>query len=318
MTGASDKRVLFLLHGRDCKPLKRDLEALWIRALKAGLTRDHPELIPAFEATEVKFLYFGNVINGYYATAAKKEYDFHRDVEDRKECLTRLEQLGRDAFSKETCDALPRSDAFLAPLLDLLRRGEDPASITGLARRVPQIVLRDLEEYLNPGGYFGISIRAPLVPQLKAGLESGAKVGVIAHSLGSLAAYEVLWRFSHLEEYRGSLDNRRVGLFVALGSPLGEPAMMARLAGADRQGRLRFPVVIQDWVQVSARGDLMAFRGDPRTFFADALSTNLIRSMTLETVYNPSVRFASANPHHAAGYLTHPATSAALAGWLRT
>ncbi|MFH9061243.1 hypothetical protein ACH4GM_08525 [Streptomyces coeruleorubidus] len=72
---------------------------------------------------------------------------------------------------------------------------------------------------------------------------------VIAHSLGSVAAYEALWAYPHL----------KVDLLITLGSPLALPhAVFDRLEPGPVNGRGRRPPGVRRWVNLADPGDLVA------------------------------------------------------------
>lgn len=89
---------------------------------------------------------------------------------------------------------------------------------------------------------------------------------VIAHSLGSVVAYEALW--AHPEP--------TVELLVTLGSPLGLPgAIFNRLEPAPVAGRGHRPPGVRRWVNIADPGDLVAL---PRSGLAgcfDGVDTDL-------------------------------------------
>ncbi|MFH8560026.1 hypothetical protein [Streptomyces sp. NPDC017988] len=72
---------------------------------------------------------------------------------------------------------------------------------------------------------------------------------VLAHSLGSVVAYEALW----------TLPEVPVGLFVTLGSPLALPhAVFPRLRPTPLDGRGTRPPGVRRWVNLADPGDLVA------------------------------------------------------------
>jgi hypothetical protein len=71
---------------------------------------------------------------------------------------------------------------------------------------------------------------------------------VVAHSLGSVVAYEALHEFSDL----------RVELLVTLGSPLGLPAMMRKLDPEPIGGYGQRPTGVARWVNIADAGDFVA------------------------------------------------------------
>ncbi|MFD0206089.1 MULTISPECIES: serine peptidase [Saccharothrix] len=72
---------------------------------------------------------------------------------------------------------------------------------------------------------------------------------VLAHSLGSVVAYETLWQQDDLE----------IDLLVTLGSPLAVPhAVFSRLAPAPVDGLGSRPPNVRRWVNIADPGDLVA------------------------------------------------------------
>ena len=77
---------------------------------------------------------------------------------------------------------------------------------------------------------------------------------LIAHSLGSVIAYDTLWELSH--DPRGAHPPLgSVACLITLGSPLGDEPLTRRLKGWRESGRGRFPANIRQWHNFSARGD---------------------------------------------------------------
>lgn len=305
-------KTLLMFHSRDCQPMKPDLERLWVDTLAQGLARQRPDAVEAWKAAKAQLIYFGNVLTGYYSTVIKKAYDPEADVADRRACLDAL--LAHEGEpTREAYEKLPRSDRFLAPLAAAVSQGP---SFSSAVEKLPVALFGDVEEYLNRSSYFGASIRAAVLRPLIKVLEAGGRIGIVAHGFGAVVAYEVLWTLSHHEAYRGSLDMKRIELFVAAGSPLGDPAFMRRLMGADRTGRSRTPVMVKKMVAVSAPDDLFAYRGDPAGWFKDALDAGHLGSLESASTFNLSVRNGASNPHHAGGYLLASKTLSSLADWL--
>lgn len=71
---------------------------------------------------------------------------------------------------------------------------------------------------------------------------------VVAHSMGSIVAYQAL----------AARPDRPVDTLVTLGSPLGSPMIFDRLRPAPVDGRGAWPVSVRRWVNVAAVGDRAA------------------------------------------------------------
>ncbi|WP_214321958.1 hypothetical protein [Nonomuraea sediminis] len=119
---------------------------------------------------------------------------------------------------------------------------------------------------------------------------SGTRV-VVAHSLGSVAAYEALWADPSLE-----LD-----LLVTMGSPLGaRQVVFDRLRPAPLDGKGARPPGVRRWVNVADRGDLVAVPKQLETRFDGVEQEKPVSIGVLDF-------------HRAKAYLTCPPVAALLA-----
>ena len=84
--------TIVFIHGRDFKPGKDELYELWVNALGCGLRRDHPALLPAFDAATKVFAYYGRA-TADLLSAAGKSYDESLDIADRRNALAGLSAL---------------------------------------------------------------------------------------------------------------------------------------------------------------------------------------------------------------------------------
>ncbi|MEU8433078.1 hypothetical protein AB0F18_09190 [Streptomyces sp. NPDC029216] len=85
---------------------------------------------------------------------------------------------------------------------------------------------------------------------------------VVAHSLGSVVAYEALC---------AGPDRPDVTL-VTLGSPLGvRHLVFDRLRPPPHAGRARWPAPVRQWVNIADRGDLVALAKELRPLFGDRI-----------------------------------------------
>lgn len=119
---------------------------------------------------------------------------------------------------------------------------------------------------------------------------------VVAHSLGSVIAYETLWQNPQLE----------VDLFCTLGSPLGLPgAIFDRLDPRPVDGRGRRPPGVAAWANLADAGDIVAI---PRTGLASCFE-GLDHD-------DPAVTIDERAFHAVRYYLASPSTAGILAPYL--
>lgn len=132
-------------------------------------------------------------------------------------------------------------------------------------------------------------MRESLLRRMRAG---GGPFVVIAHSQGSLIAYDVLRAFE--------AEGCEVSLLLTLGSPLGLPVVRSMFKQWSGTPKLPFPACVKRWVNVAERRDPVALDDDLSDDIADAQGRfhNIAGSRI-----NPDWQ---RNPHSASGYLSIP------------
>ena len=120
-----------------------------------------------------------------------------------------------------------------------------------LSRRFPDVLLYFRDHALAS------RIRARLQQLLLPALRGNTPVVLLAHSLGSVIAYDVLWKLSHTSGY-AALRRRKVELLVTLGSPLGDRVVKSHLLGWRGPPPRSYPANIARWVNIAARGDAIS------------------------------------------------------------
>jgi hypothetical protein len=122
-------------------------------------------------------------------------------------------------------------------------------------------------------------------------IASAQPAAVIAHSLGSVVAYETLWGRPELQ----------VDLLITLGSPLALPdVVFPRLRPAPEAGKGCRPPGARRWINIADPGDFIAIPAGLAHHF-DGIDTDLT---------TPIGVFKS---HKATGYLSCTTTAAAIA-----
>jgi hypothetical protein len=181
-----------------------------------------------------------------------------------------------------------------------------------LAPAALQVTLADVYRYLGNDGGVAERIRELLSAEIKAAWSAGDRVLLIGHSLGSVIAYDCLWQLSHQARASG-----RVELLLTIGSPLATRFIRKGLKGADRSGALRYPANIDRWVNVAARGEMVALHRRLKPFFAGMLQLGLIESIEDEPgIYNHFRGDRGLDVHRSYGYLNHPLVAGLICRWL--
>ncbi|MFI7019001.1 hypothetical protein [Streptomyces sp. NPDC050164] len=166
------------------------------------------------------------------------------------------------------------------------RSGQRPAVVEKMVRTLFPEVAR----YFGPG-------RAAVRGRVRAALLRQRPDVVIAHSLGSIVAYETL------HELTDELD---VKLLLTLGSPLALPhAVFPRLDPAPRDGTGTKPPGVRRWMNLSDVGDFVAV---PKGQLACAFPG-------VEEL--PEISIAPVWPHGVLDYLRHRSVPEAITAGLR-
>ncbi|MGW9211313.1 serine peptidase [Embleya sp. NPDC055664] len=128
---------------------------------------------------------------------------------------------------------------------------------TDLLRRFVITFFREVDAYLTDdgdrAGEIRLRTRAHVAERI---IELRPRV-VVAHSLGSVVAYEALWTAPQVE----------IDLFLTLGSPLAMPTVVYPRLRPDPGGFGARPPGVRQWINVADVGDLVAVpRGFARHF----------------------------------------------------
>jgi len=165
-----------------------------------------------------------------------------------------------------------------------------------LAKRLPRVgtgtvavFCQEVQAYLgSPDSAPRKAVRAAVA----AAVADHRPRAIVAHSLGTVVAYETLWEYPDLQ----------VDLLLTLGSPLGMPSVVqARLIPPFDQatGRGARPPGVTTWLNVADRGDLVAAAGTLADSFDGV--TQL-----------PDITIGQVAFHAATAYLRHPKVAAAI------
>jgi hypothetical protein len=236
-------------------------------------------------------------------------YEEHRDIA--------LDLPDIDALlGKNRADAsdIAEATSWRRRLLGALYRAGDrmPFLIPKLADENMDMHLRDLRRYVQNINDVAEVARRHLKVLLRAAHKAGRSVALLAHSMGSVIAWDALWQLSHDEEYDGTIS-----LFMTLGSPLGLRYVQRRLLGASEAGIDRYPHIIERWINIAAIGELTALDRNVANDFAEMNILNLLRSIEDVEVYNWFRHDGTLNVHAEYGYLANRETAARVAAWWR-
>lgn len=283
------------------KPQAAVHEQALLRCLLTAIRRVDPEVAGQIEGNTGSF----DLISWTYDF-----YQRHRDIElDRPSIEAALEIEGPDDTDMIEATTLKRRF-----MLTLYRAGDLlPFLIPKLANERLEVHLRDMRRYADDENGIGEHVRRLLKVPLEAAWVAKRPILLLAHSMGSVIAWDALWEMS-----RRDGREARVDLLLTMGSPLGGSYVKRHLRGLDRTGAERYPSNIDSWQNISAIGELTAFRRQLRPHFSEMIDLELVPDIQDQEIFS-FYRFDGAlNVHNEYGYLLHEATATVVADWWRS
>jgi hypothetical protein len=270
------------------------------RCLIEGLRRADPVV-----ATEL-----ANSEHGFDVVAWT--YDFYLEHRDYSLDAASVDSLikQQDVTEKDIVEACAPGKRFMRWIY---RVGDlFPFLIPHLASERVELHLRDLRRYVKNRNGIGDHTREMLKMPLRAAWESQRPVLLIAHSMGSVIAYDALWEMS----YDGR-DGCRLELLLTMGSPLGQNYLQRRILGHDRPGAERFPVNVKRWINLAAVGDMTAIDPVLRNDFGEMIELGLVDGIEDIEIFNYFRLNGALNEHAEYGYLVNKVTADIIARWWR-
>ncbi|MGW8328870.1 antibiotic ABC transporter ATP-binding protein [Streptomyces sp. NPDC055897] len=153
--------------------------------------------------------------------------------------------------------------------------------------------LKQVRRYFNEPG-----LRDRIKEAIAQAIEPDTRV-LVAHSLGSVAAYELLCD----EAVRAARPEWGISTLITLGSPLGLRGLIFdRLLPAPQQGHGTWPLGIQSWTNIADAGDIVALVKELAPRFGPGVDDREIDN--------------GAEMHSVDRYLTAPVTGRAVAAGL--
>ena len=314
LSGPSDRSVL-LVHGRDFKPGPEAYMDVSMAALRAGIERDYPAELGNFDHVQKHFAWYGD-LSAEVLLGRGKTYDAELDFGDRQNALNELRQITpRKRFGVRLYDQLPGKSAIPEFLADI---SAPILGAVGVAMPVIGSVARDFGEYLNPKSDYRNKVRQRVLVELQKLMDRGDRIMLITHGTGSVVAYDVLWQLSHDAELRGRYGDKKVEMWITMGSPLGDRIVQKRLCGAKEKNESRFPTNIISWHNLAAEDDYCCHDSSLADDFKKMLQQRQVSAVHDYRIFNLAVRYGKSNPHSSVGYYIHPRMSKIFADWLQS
>lgn len=239
-------------------------------------------------------------------------YDFYREHRDFSLDAKSIDALIEQAEPNKQ-DIVEASSTGKRLARWIYRMGDlFPFVIPHLASERVELHLRDLRRYVRNGNAIGDHTREMLKIPLRAAAESGRPILLIAHSMGSVIAYDALWEMSH-----DGRDDIEVSLFLTTGSPLGQNYLQRRIFGHDQSGVARYPTNILRWINLAAAGDMTAIDPILKNDFGEMIDLELVDDIEDIEIFNHFRLDGDLNVHAEYGYLTNRVTASIVAEWWR-
>jgi len=274
-------------------------EAL-LDCLLEGMRRVDPDTADDFESRQQCF----DIVSWTYDF-----YGEHRDISLDLPAIDALLKQ-KEASERDVGEAVSWQRRLMRSVYkagDLL-----PFLIPRLANEKLEVHLRDLRRYTRNVRDIAEHTRRLLKVPLEAAAASGRPIMLIAHSMGSVIAYDALWQLSRREHKPVFVD-----LFMTMGSPLGQRYIQERLLGAGQNGDRRYPSNIDRWINIAAVGELTALDRDLKNDFQPMLDYGLLTEILDYEIFTWFRLKGALNVHAEYGYLVHEVTARLVRDWWR-
>jgi hypothetical protein len=310
----NSNRSLLLVHGRDFKPAEDAFTDLSMAALRSGIERDYPDLTESFDALHKSVAWYGD-LNAEILYASGKKYDESLDIGDRRNALTALREISpRKRFGIRQYDCLPGKSALPEAIVDVIA---PVLGAVGLCQALIRTVSKDFARYFDRKSDYAMLVRERLKTRICALMDRGDDIVLISHGTGSVVAYDVLWQLSHDPDLKEQYGDKKVEIWMTLGSPLGDSNIQKRLLGAGEKPTTKFPVNVISWHNVAAEDDYTCHDNTLADDFEMMMQQRVVSAVHDYLIFNLAVRYGRSNPHSSIGYYIHPRVSKILADWLK-
>lgn len=327
------KKHLFVIHGRSTKPSEKEKRRIVKASLLHGMERVDGAAAAKIDkpvssgGVKLSFIYYGDLSNELILekNPAKKDRLTGKDEDHNNQ------HCEPDGFYDEGLETLfavrghtkASYKAFLKKYPD--RRWMDNAAsvvsflgnLVGLSDNIVSAATADMGAYLLTRRW-GSEIRNRLQKPIKKALKDGDDICLVAHSMGCIVSYDVLWKFSRMSEYDDVQNSgNRVNKWITLGNPLGDPAVRKNLYDAHEREDGRYPAgIIKDWVNLSAQDDFICHDSTIKNDFKDMKKRGHVESIVDKKIYNLWIGAKATNPHKFYGYLDNPSVAREIIDWV--
>jgi hypothetical protein len=280
------------------KPEPKSHRDALFRCLLAGLRR-HDEKVALDIAANLHCFDIVSWTYDFY----REHRDIDLDLEAIDAVITQAEATARD--KAEASSWKRRLARWVFSAADVM-----PFLIPHITNDRLELHLRDLRRYQRNQNEIAEHTRQMLKMPLRSAAESGRPVLLIAHSMGSVIAWDSLWQMSYNER-----DHVHINTLLTMGSPLGQRFVQRRLQGFRDEGGERYPLGIDRWVNLAAVGDLTAVDSELAVDFGAMVERGLVSTIDDRELHNFFRLDGVLNVHAEYGYLANSVTAGIVADW---
>ncbi len=280
--------IIIGIHGLLNKPAKDILEDWWLKAILEGLQRNYNEkgMNPTFELT-------------YWADVRNQDPVHIEELDERYE-----KARGHGPLKRYDVNIIDRARMIVQKWGGkFIDKGKDLIDLSPAVEALLEVSLKDLGEY-----YRKREIRQQIRMRLSEKLDQhkSKKIMLIAHSMGSIIAYDVL------RQNDSSVDFT-IEHLITIGSPLGLPIVSKNIR--DEFGDTRTPELVHRWTNIADPGDKVSID----VSLADEYNTNAKGIRVADVLaHNEYVNHeGKENNHKSYGYLRAPEVSENIFHFLR-
>ena len=301
-------KIIVGIHGLANKPEKEILADWWQRSIEEGLAKncDLNDANLAFE-----MVYWADLL---HRSPQHRDELFDFDSLYNDQPYTAAEGTPKEHREGWRDEIRTSISTFAGGAIDLLK---EQFGMDSLAGWVLEKTLKDLAFYYDKKRKIGdrseppkaVLARKVLQDELTNALRplKGREIMLIAHSMGTIIAYDVL------RDLGQSDPEFQVADFITIGSPLGLPHVKAKVIeergyAGEEQKRVRTPsIVTNSWVNYADRRDPVALDTHLRDDYGPNRSEIWVKDdLVLNGYESPS---GKANYHKSYGYLRTPEVS---------
>jgi hypothetical protein len=309
-------KVIIGIHGLANKPEKEVLTDWWIKSITEGLQKNCGVANPEFD---FEMVYWADLLY-HYPMHQEETFNFDKLYNDQPYVR------GPRRKFKEHEDGI--TDSLVAGALSAVGAAVDFArtrlEMDALADWVVGKVLKDLDFYYDKERKIGDRSDPPKMVLARKVLQDelnkvlldyrGREIMLIAHSMGSIIAYDVL-RDIGRKDADFKLDE-----FVTIGSPLGLPYVRGKIIEERKYSgkgteRVRTPTVVTgSWVNYADRKDPVSFDVHLHDDYGPNANGVHVKDDLVENEYKSPA--GEPNHHKSYGYLRTPELSRHIEAFL--